>query len=344
MSFALGHYDITDRQQHKWYDYSEAVYKSEPTQCADKDCDSTFFASQGETSMAWHKICYVGKKRANVMNCGRLRYQCQKCGRTFPADLEETEEWDSDISPAFRNAVINHWLKSKVKSIYEISKMYGINRSIMTEWEDTLAQAFYKNQLITGNEELYFGMFQCFKDDTPHAVMVTTTKDWGSLEGFIRDYSAVGLTGEEKERFKETEKIKIVRYDNAPGIEETLRLLFPKADLIEIPIIYDEYEEEKRPYWMTVVDTVLSHVRKRVNKKQRFNSIMLQMMYNNALWKQRLIEACNGAGFMIYDDIIIGRSTPPAQTSKPYSGNEKVYSFSIPDIRIDEFDLEENLE
>ena len=341
MPFSLSHYTIKRTEKHDLYTYIDASYDKAPTRCSNKGCNSSLFTSQGEKSKAPHKICFIADKQPKVMNAERIRWECQRCGTTFSADAEETADWGSDIGKNFRNCVINYWLRSGIKSVYECSRLFGIDRSNLTEWEDALADAFYANQIIEGYEELYFGRFECYKDTTQHAFIAETEEKYGGLVGFVRDYTSHGFLCEDT-RYINTDKVKCIRFDYEPGLEETLREMFPNAAIIENPII-DEYEEGEAPHWSIIADRIRKRINKRVGKKNRFNSIMLQMLYNNDRWKQMIQEAGTKAGFTI-QNFVYGSWKQQKQTIHKYNGNEKIEWFEIPDDLIEEYDQEDGLD
>ena len=343
MPFNKDHYIILSTTEYKNYTYIEAEYDWEPTRCPKEGCDSCFFENQGESSIASHKIYMKRDRKGVVYNARRRRFKCRMCGTSFAADAEETAEWGSDFSPLYRNTVINYWLTSQTKSIYACSKRYGVDRSNITEWEDNLADAFYDVQQIEGYEELYFGQFHCYKDPQLHAFLVETEEEYGGLVGFIRDYSADGFFGVEKKRFINTKKVKCVRYDAVPGLETQLRELFPNATLIANPEkMVRVIDKDNDPKWMVLSEKVRTHVDIRVEKKHRFSSIMLQMMYNNERWKQKVREAGTQAGFSIQE--FGGSWTPQTQKIHRFDGNEKISWFEIPDDLIDEYDQEDNID
>lgn len=237
----IKNYRIIDEIRNSLYSCIRAEYIGDPSKCPNEECQSIYFTHHGNP--AEHKICIVHNNMPVVMSVTRARLKCKSpvCGRTFYADYEETQDWENDISPNFRNRVINYWIRNKDKSIYAASLDFGIDQSLLTKWENTLADTFYRIQKIGLGKEIYIGAFRVRGDEAPHAFIASIDENFSFLSGFIRNYTSEGLLSEietrietefsEEYRYQNREDVKIVRYDYIPGIREALREVFPNAQL-----------------------------------------------------------------------------------------------------------------
>ena len=407
MPFHLNRYAIRSKEEKELYTYIVADYPHEPSLCAKTGCDSIYFSPCDQTHPQSHRICDVLERKPTIIYASRIRYKCKKCGITFAADAEETADWYSDFSPTFRNHVITYWLKSDIKSVYDCSNLFGIGRDNLTEWEQVLADAFYKNQVIEGFELIYFGSFQCYKDNTPHAFIAETEEAYGGLIGFIREYTTKGIVTAEKERLADTDRVKRVRYDYVPGIGKELHKLFPNAEfavnrrnlretiecllpgydrvselstllqptgptnddsfsgaliewanripdeqpnkdqvmniIMEITEDMDLYNSLSFPSAHRITDSIRKMIDKRVGKKASFDSIMLQMMYNNERWKTMVRNAGSSVGYEI-GFVASGNRRYTEQKNHKYDGNERIEWFEILEKQLDEYDQEDDLD
>ncbi len=413
MGFDFSHYTEKSRIDMGLYIRIDAEYLELPTKCARKDCESIYFGSW-DSSPSEHTILTMLEKPA-VINASRKRYRCKWCGSTFGADCEETEEWENDVDPAFRDKVINFWIKDpEYMSIKKVSEMFGIGPATTKQWEDELANTFYNMHEIAGYERLYFGSFRCKKDNTVHAFVVESDGERSGFAGFVRDYSAEAFTvndiftdeGKEYWRFENTENVKQVRYDYMPGIGSALQHMFPNAELAinrrelrhQIDSLLPNYENttdlsvllqpqdnisdkdfsDQLVHWASkipetepgrdqvmdimlevtednhlfnslrlpsavrIMDDIRTLIDRKVGKNASFNSIMLQIMYSNPAWREKLKEAGRSAGFNI-GFVTSFKQSQNQPKEHDFNGSEIIHGHEITASELETLFTDENV-
>lgn len=187
-----------------------------------------------------------GKPAAVVYK--RTRYKCKdkECKKTFCCDNLDTRFGvHKTILPEYRDAVLSAWLNSPTKSIREVSLEYGIDKSNVEEWVQTLVNAFDDNVMVNVPSGcMYLGRFSYRNDPQERGYILSEGNDKGDLLAIFDDYSSLYQLSYLK-RIKNASQIRQIRYDYDPGLPVAFSAMNLRGD-VTIIVNRQDYQNQIR--------------------------------------------------------------------------------------------------